>query len=69
MTFDVPPDLVQLRRDFLRADAARAGEGEAAEQAYREAQRLTEAIGDHPWWATVENRFEARMALLDATRE
>jgi hypothetical protein len=46
-TFDIPSDLVQLRRDFVRADAVRAGDGEAAEQAHREAQRLAEAILDH----------------------
>jgi len=67
--FDIPADLVQLRRDFLKADAARAGDGESARQAYVEAQRLAEAIHDHPWWAECGgNRFDARMALIAAAK-
>lgn len=66
--FDVPADLVQLRRRFLEADAARAGDGPAAQQAYRDAQDLAEAIQDHPWWGTVESRFKARMALIAAAK-
>ena len=68
--FEIPADLIQMRRDFVRADAARAGEGEAAEAAHREAQRLAEAIQDHPWWADCgRNKFDARMALIQAARE
>jgi len=67
--FDIPADLVQLRRDFVKADAARADEGESAAEAHREAQRLAEAIHDHPWWAVCGgNRFDARMALIAAAK-
>lgn len=70
-TFDIPDDLLRLRRDFVRADAARASDDrETAEQAHREAQDLAEAIQDHPWWAECGgNRFDARMALIEAARE
>lgn len=75
MAFDIPDDLVQLRRDFVAAETAwgeagRSGDREAAQEAYRETQRLAEAIQDHPWWGDCGgNRFEARMALLAAAKE
>ncbi|GLY81822.1 hypothetical protein [Actinoallomurus iriomotensis] len=70
MTFDIPDDLVQLRRNFVKADAARASDDrDMAEQAHREAQDLAEAILDHPWWAECGgNKFEARQALIEAAR-
>lgn len=74
MAFDIPGDLVQLRRDFVAADTAwseagRTGNVDAGHRAYRVAQRLAEAIQDHPWWAECGgNRFDARMALLQAAK-
>jgi hypothetical protein len=70
-TFDVPADLVQLRRDFVAADAAwgDATDRDTAQEAYQKAGSLAEAIQDHPWWGECGgNRFEARMALLAAAR-
>lgn len=68
--FDIPDDLLQLRRDFQSANAAwaDAADREAAQRAYEEAGRLAEEIQDHPWWGTVD-RFKARMALLAATHD
>lgn len=64
--FDIPDDLLQLRRRFQSANAAWAAavDRDAAQRAYEETGRLAEEIQDHTWWATVENRFEARMALI-----
>lgn len=71
MAFDPPADLVQLRRDFLAVNAAWAAAVDrgAAQSAYEEAGSLAEAIVDHEWWGTVENRFNARMALLAAANQ
>ena len=70
MAFDIPPDLLQLRRDFLAADAAWAAatDRDAAERAYQEAGRLAEAIQDHDWWGKVDDKFKARMALIAAAK-
>ena len=68
---DIPADLLQLRIDFQAANAAwaAADDRDAADRAYQEAGRLAEAIADHPWWGTVEHRFEARMALIAAAKD
>jgi hypothetical protein len=73
MTYEPPADLVQLRRDFNAAEAewgaaGQRGDQDAATAAYRDVQRLTGALQRHEWWTTVENRFEARMALLAAAK-
>ena len=69
-TYSIPNDLLQLRRDFQAANAqwAAATDRDTAQAAYEDAGRLAEALQDHEWWGTVENRFQARMALLDAAR-
>lgn len=72
--FDIPADLVQLRRDFVTTDAAwsdagKTGDMDAGRRAYLEAQRLAEQILDHPWWQECGgNRFDARMALIAAAK-
>lgn len=67
----VPDDLMQLRRRFQAANAAWADatDRDAAQSAYQDAARLAEAIQDHAWWGTVDDRFKARMALLAAARD
>ena len=70
--FDVPDDLVELRRRFVAADTAwaEATDRDAIQAAYEDAGRLAEAIQDHPWWSECGgNRFEARMALLAAAKD
>lgn len=66
-----PPDLLQLRRDFQAADKAwgEATDAVSSQRAYQEAGRLAEAIQDHDWWGTVDDRFRARMALLTAAKD
>lgn len=67
--FDIPDDLLQLRRRFQSANAAWAAavDRNAAQRAYEEAGRLAEEIQDHAWWAECGgSRFEARMALIAA---
>ncbi|MFI0406565.1 hypothetical protein [Actinomadura sp. 3N508] len=67
MTYIPPQDLVALKRDFLIIDAGLSGHYDftAAMQRLRE---LTDLIQGHPWWATAENAFDARMALIKAAR-
>ena len=68
--FDIPDDLLQLRRRFLAADAAwgAATDQDAAQRAYEEAGQLAEEIQDHEWWGTVDDKFKARMALIAAAK-
>lgn len=70
--FDIPADLIQLRRDFEAANTrwAEAQDPESTRAAYEEAGRLAEALQDHPWWADCGgNRFEARKELILAARQ
>ena len=69
--FVIPSDLLQLRRDFQAADKAwgEAVDAVSSQRVYREAGRLAEAIQDHDWWGTVDDRFKARMALLQAAKD
>lgn len=68
--FDIPDDLLRLRRRFHAANAAWAAatDLDAAQAAYEEAGRLAEELQDHEWWGTVESRFKARMALIAAAK-
>jgi hypothetical protein len=69
-TFDIPDDLIQLRRRFNAANDrwAAATDSASAQAAYQEAGRLAEAIDDHSWWKTVEGRHTAHMALIAAAK-
>jgi hypothetical protein len=69
--FDIPTDLIQLRRQFnAAADAWAAATDPASTQAaYQEAGRLAEAIDDHPWWGMIEGRHTTHMALIAAARQ
>lgn len=71
MAYDIPDDLLQLRRDFLAsetrlAELSKGGDQGAWDEAYRESQRLAVEIDRNPYWATVDNRYKAWMALRDA---
>lgn len=59
--YDLPDDLLQLKVDFL------AAENDASK--YQEAQDLALAIHRHEWWATVEQRYDASMALLATAKK
>lgn len=67
--YDIPDDLLQLKKDFLANEAAMPGlSGEEWQQAYRRSQDLALALHRHPWWATVESRYDADAALLRAAK-
>lgn len=87
--YDLPDDLLQLKRDFLRLDAetheqasalpssvdvvaleAEPDDAGRARLAELRAERLevVERINRHAWWETVDNRYKASMALLEAAR-
>lgn len=70
--FDIPADLIQLRRDFDAANTrwSEAGDRDATQAAYEQTGQLAEQLQDHPWWAECGgNRFEARQALICAARQ
>jgi hypothetical protein len=73
VTFDFPPDLVQLKRDWLAAEArwreaAECGDQEAVDEAYRATQALTMKLHRHPWMQE-HGGHHARMALREAARQ
>jgi hypothetical protein len=70
---DIPADLIGLKQQFLEADArwaraARRDDPEAADAAYRDAQRLALELDRHPWLVAHPDRNTARMALLAAAK-
>ncbi|SEN87122.1 hypothetical protein [Nonomuraea pusilla] len=88
--YDPPSDLLQLKQDFLLADAecgeigrliqsgvavlALEAEPDPERQAQLEDARarrldLVERIHRHEWWSTVDNRYKADAALLQAAKE
>jgi hypothetical protein len=74
VTFDFPDDLVQLKRNWLAADAARTGAAQSGDdQAFAEAgaqlQDLTIAMHRHPWMRECETPLQAREALREAARQ
>lgn len=87
--YDLPEDLIQLKRDFLAADAecreiaeqlpssvaVLAGEAEPdlGRQAQLDAARarrleVVRQLYRHEWWATVDNRYQADVALTKAAK-
>lgn len=65
--YDIPPDLLQLRVDFVAAQASLAALGGqewlGAQAACRD---LAVKIQSHAWWGTVDNRQKAEKALREA---
>ncbi len=56
-------------RDIIAGTASiSSGLAEQVEQARAEATRLALAIHAHPWWAQVDNRYQADQAVRNATR-
>ncbi|MGI5273139.1 hypothetical protein ACQEUU_37685 [Nonomuraea sp. CA-218870] len=73
MAYDLPEDLIALKRAFLAAETRLAslsetGSREDWQAAYQECQRLAVEIDRHPYWATVDNRHSAWMALQAAAK-
>lgn len=67
--YQIPDDLLQLKKDFNANDASLPQlEGEAWKEAYRRVQDLALEIHRHDWWASVDNRHSARMALQKAAQ-
>ncbi|MFI7643757.1 hypothetical protein [Nonomuraea sp. NPDC049400] len=67
--YDLPEDLLQLKRDFLENEARLPGlEGEEWQAAFKRSQDLALALHNHPWWASVDNRYQADVALLRAAK-
>lgn len=69
--YDLPDDLIQLRRAFLDVEARLADlrgseDREAWQSAFQESQRLALELHRHPYWAGVDNRHGAWMALQRA---
>lgn len=70
MAYEFPPDLLELKRDFLAVEAAMPGlEGEEWTAAYQRSQDLALAIHRHKWWKDVGNRHSAWMALQQAAKD
>lgn len=74
VTFDFPPDLVQLQRDWFTADRARTaaaqnGDDEAFTTAGARLQDITMALHRHPWMQACETRYQARLALREAAAQ
>jgi hypothetical protein len=70
MAYEPPPDLLELKREFLALEERLPGlEGEEWRQCYQRSQDLALAIHRHPWWAKVDNRHSAWMALQQAAKE
>jgi hypothetical protein len=74
VTFDFPPDLVQLQRDWNTTDrdrtaAAQTGDDEAFAAAGARLQDITMALHRHPWMQACETRYQARLALREAAAQ
>lgn len=74
MPYDLPDHLITLKRDFLAAEArleelGKGGSEEEWQAAYKELQDLAVKLDQDPYWATVDNRYKAGMALLSAAKE
>lgn len=62
-----PQDLVNLKRDFLVVEAGLSGRYDFP-TAMRRLRDLTDLIQNHPWWAGVDNAFDARTDLIKAAK-
>lgn len=65
-----PPDLLELKTAFLANEARLPSlAGEEWQAAYQKSQDLALALHRADWWAKVDNRYKADMALLSAAKE
>jgi hypothetical protein len=68
--YEIPPDLLQKRVDFVAAQNRLSALGRATSSAWLDAQAkcrdLAVEIQEHAWWGTVDNRQKAERALREA---
>jgi hypothetical protein len=77
MAYNIPDDLVQLRRAFVAAEQQLAelskpgGDPQEWHAVYQESGDLAEKINTHGYWTSpdVDNRYRAWMALQQAAKE
>lgn len=62
-----PQDLVVAKRDFLVIEAGLSGHYDFTAAMHR-LRDLTDLIQNHPWWARVDNAFDARTDLIKAAK-
>ncbi len=68
--FDFPPDLIDIQRRFFDAEEkTRTAEGEEFTEAFRDMRQATIDKHRHPYWASVDDRHKADMALRAAARK
>jgi hypothetical protein len=68
--YEIPPDLLQLRVEFVAAQEQLSALGRATPSEWLDAQakcrNLAVEIQSHAWWGTVDNRQKAEKALREA---
>ena len=66
--YEIPPDLLQLRVDFVTAQEGLSAPGRATPwlEAQAKCRDLAVEIQEHAWWGTVDNRQKAEKALREA---
>lgn len=65
--YEPPQDLIELQCRFFELDAAcETLEGDELAAARAERLEVVMAKHAHPWWGTVESRYQADMALRQA---
>jgi hypothetical protein len=70
--YEFPQDLIELQRAWDAADARRTAAARDPDDDYDAAHAAAldavEALNDHEYWETVENRHEAKQALRKVAR-
>ena len=68
--YEIPPDLLQKRADFVAAQEELSALGGAAWlDAQAKCRDLAVEIQSHTWWGTVDNRQKAEKALRQAAEK
>jgi hypothetical protein len=72
MSYDFPPEVIELRRQLFAAEEAWAAAGARGDDdvngAYLDAQRLTLALHRNEWMRDAGNGHALRMALREAAK-
>jgi hypothetical protein len=73
MSYDFPPEVIELRRQLFAAEEAWAaagdrGDDDAVNSAYLDAHRLTLALHRNKWMRDAGNGHALRMALREAAK-
>ncbi|MEU7831415.1 hypothetical protein [Nonomuraea sp. NPDC049129] len=69
--YEIPPDLLQKRVDFVTAQERLSAPGRATPwlEAQAKCRDLAVEIQEHAWWGTVDNRQKAEKALRQAAEK